>query len=62
MNLLNNQQYVAAITSFKHKMKFDSGNTQMDSDGKAIPGEFNINMGFRIIHTSIPGTSINYNL
>ena len=62
MNLLNNQQYVAAITSFKHKMKFDTGNTSIDSAGKAIPGEFNINIGFKIIHTSIPGTSINYNL
>lgn len=60
MNLANNEQYVAAITGFKHKFKFDSGNTRF-KDGKAIPGEFNINLGFKVIHTSIPGQFINYN-
>lgn len=56
MNLLNNEQHVAAIINFKHKMKFDSGNTFFTKEGKAVPGEFNINLGLKIIHTSIPGT------
>jgi hypothetical protein len=62
MNLLNNEQYVVAVTNFKHKMKFDAGNTSLDRDGKAIPGEFNINMAFTILHTYIPGEKTNYNI
>lgn len=62
MNLLNNQQYVAAITSFKHKMKFDVGNSRFMENGMAYPGEININIGFRIVHTSIPGQDINYQI
>lgn len=62
MNLLNNAQYVAAITSFKHKMKFDVNGSKFTKEGKAYPGEFNINLGLKIIHTSIPGQFINYNM
>jgi predicted nucleic acid-binding Zn-ribbon protein len=59
MNLLNNDEYVIAITNFKHKMKFDAADTSL-IDGKAIPGEFNINMSFTILHTDIPGNNLNY--
>ena len=59
MNLLNNDEYVVAVTNFKHKMKFDAADTSL-IDGKAIPGEFNINMAFTILHTDIPGSSLNY--
>lgn len=61
MNLLNNDEYVIAVTNFKHKMKFDAADTSLDSNGKAIPGEFNINMSFTILHTYIPGEKLNYN-
>jgi predicted nucleic acid-binding Zn-ribbon protein len=61
MNLLNNDEYVIAVTNFKHKMKFDAADTSLDSNGKAIPGEFNINMTFTILHTYIPGEKLNYN-
>jgi hypothetical protein len=59
MNLLNNDEYVVAVTNFKHKMKFDAADTSL-IDGKAIPGEFNINMSFTILHTDIPGNNLNY--
>jgi predicted nucleic acid-binding Zn-ribbon protein len=62
MNLLNNDEYVIAVTNFKHKMKFDAADTSLDRNGKVIPGEFNINMSFTILHTYVPGTKINYNL
>lgn len=55
MNLLNNEDYVVAVTNFKHKMKFDAADTSFNSKGKAIPGEFNINMSFTILHTYVPG-------
>lgn len=61
MNLLNNDEYVIAVTNFKHKMKFDAADTSLDSNGKAIPGEFNINMSFTILHTYVPGEKLNYN-
>jgi hypothetical protein len=65
MNLLNNDEYVVAITNFKHKMKFDAADTSLDENGKAIPGEFNINMSFTILHTYVPGKhpdgKLNYN-
>ena len=61
MNLLNNEDYVVAVTNFKHKMKFDAADTSFNSKGKAIPGEFNINMSFTILHTYVPGRKINYN-
>ncbi len=60
MNLLNNDEYVVAVTNFKHKMKFDAADTSLDRNGKAIPGEFNINMAFTILHTYIPGSNLNY--
>jgi len=59
MNLLNNDEYVVAVTNFKHKMKFDAADTSL-IDGKAIPGEFNINMAFTILHTYIPGSGSNH--
>jgi hypothetical protein len=59
MNLLNKQQFVAAITSFKHKMKFDAADTSF-SNGQAIPGEFSINISFKVLHTDIPGNRLNY--
>lgn len=59
MNLLNGQQFVAAITGFKHKMKFDAADTSF-SDGIAIPGEFNINITFKVLHNQTPGTILNY--
>jgi hypothetical protein len=62
MNLLNNDEYVIAITNFKHKMKFDAADTSLDRNGKAIPGEFNINMAFTILHTYVPGEKTNYNI
>jgi len=59
MNLLNEEDYVIAITNFKHKMKFDSADTSFSSkDGKVIPGEFNINMSFKVLHTYTPGTVV----
>lgn len=65
MNLLNDDEYVVAITNFKHKMKFDAADTSLDANGKAIPGEFNINMSFTILHTYVPGDhpdgKLNYN-
>ena len=65
MNLLNNDEYVVAITNFKHKMKFDAADTSLDANGKAIPGEFNINMPFTLLHTYVPGENpdekLNYN-
>lgn len=60
MNLLTKQQFVAAITSFKHKMKFDAADTSFSADGKVIPGEFSINIGFKVLHTDIPGNRLNY--
>lgn len=65
MNLLNNEEYIVAVTNFKHKMKFDTGNTLFDKNGKAIPGEFNINMAFTILHTYVPGEqrkNLNYDI
>jgi hypothetical protein len=62
MNLLNNEEYVIAITNFKHKFKFDAADTTLSKDGKAIPGEFNINMAFTVLHTYVPGTKQNYNV
>lgn len=61
MNLLNNQDYVIAINSFKHKMKFDAADTSFSSDGNAIPGEFNINMSFTVLHNYTPGEQFPYN-
>jgi hypothetical protein len=61
MNLLNSDQYVIAVTNFKHKMKFDAADTSLDLNGKAIPGEFNISMSFTILHTYVPGKQQNYN-
>lgn len=58
MNLLNKGQYVVAINSFKHTFKFDSGATSF-TNGKAIPGEFNLSIGMKILHTSIPGVNAN---
>jgi hypothetical protein len=60
MNLLNKQDFVAAITGFKHKMKFDTADTSFSRDGKAIPGEFNINISFKVLHNFTPGTKSNY--
>jgi hypothetical protein len=59
MNLLKQQQFVAAITAFKHKMKFDAADTSF-FDGQAIPGEFSINISFKVLHTDIPGGILNY--
>jgi hypothetical protein len=59
MNLLKQQQFVAAITGFKHKMKFDAADTSF-FDGQAIPGEFSINISFKVLHTDIPGGILNY--
>jgi hypothetical protein len=60
MNLLTQQQFVAAITSFKHKMKFDAADTSFSADGKVIPGEFSINISFKVLHKDIPGNILNY--
>lgn len=57
MNLLNEEDYVIAITNFKHKMKFDAADTTFSKDGKVIPGEFSINMSFKVLHTYPPGIS-----
>jgi hypothetical protein len=43
-------------------MKFDAADTTLSKDGKAIPGEFNINMAFTVLHTYVPGTKLNYNV
>lgn len=59
MNLLNNNDYVIAVTNFKHKMKFDAADTSL-VDGNVIPGEFSINLGFKVLHNNIPGTKLNY--
>lgn len=60
MNLLDNTQYVCAMTNFKHKFKFDAGGSSFNVDGDMIPGEFSLNIGFKVIHTYIPGTRSNY--
>lgn len=62
MNLLNNQNYIIAITGFKHKMKFDAADTSFSKDGNAIPGEFNINMSFTVLHNYTPGEIDPYRL
>lgn len=59
MNLLNKDQFVGAITNFKHKMKFDAADSSF-VNGKAIPGEFNISMTIKVLHTGIPGSGFNY--
>jgi len=59
MNLLKQQQFVAAITGFKHKMKFDAADTSFFG-GQAIPGEFSFNISFKVLHTDIPGGILNY--
>lgn len=59
MNLLRMEEHVIAITSFKHKMKFDAADTHF-LKGIAIPGEFNINLSFKVLHTHIPGEMLNY--
>jgi hypothetical protein len=54
MNLLNNSQYVIAVDNFKYKLKFDSSSTfrTKNTEGDyAVPGEFNISLTFKIIHT-----------
>lgn len=60
MNFLKTEEHVAAITNFKHKMKFDSADTSFSVNGVAIPGEFNINFSFKVLHTYIPGDRLNY--
>lgn len=60
MNLLSSNQFVAAITNFKHKMKFDAADSSFSANGLAIPGEFNISLTFKVLHTGIPGTNFNY--
>jgi hypothetical protein len=60
MKLLKQEEHVAAITNFKHKMKFDSADTRFSKNGNAIPGEFNINISFKVLHTYTPGTRLNY--
>lgn len=61
MSLLKNNDFVAAITSFKHKLKFDAADTSFSSDGTVIPGEFNISMSFKVLHTYVPGSSFKSN-
>jgi hypothetical protein len=61
MSLLKNDEFVAAITSFKHKLKFDAADTSLSSDGRVIPGEFNISMSFKVLHTYVPGSSFKLN-
>jgi len=61
MSLLKNDEFVAAITSFKHKLKFDAADTSFSSDGRVIPGEFNISMSFKVLHTYVPGSSFKLN-
>jgi len=62
MNLLTNQEFVAAVTNFKHKMKFDAADTSYSPSGIAIPGEFNISLSFKVLHNNLPGTFLNYNI
>lgn len=61
MNLLKNDEFVAAITNFKHKLKFDAADTSLSRDGKVISGEFNISMTFKVLHTHVPGSSLKLN-
>jgi len=61
MSLLKNDEFVAAITNFKHKLKFDAADTSLSTDGKVIPGEFNVNMTFKVLHTYVPGSSLKLN-
>lgn len=60
LNLLNNTQYVCAITSFKHKLFFDEGTMSITKDGQFIPGKFNIALSFKVMHNYLPGTIENY--
>lgn len=55
MNLLNNQQFICAITGFSHKFNFEAGGSFVDSEGNAVPGEIDISITMKILHTSIPG-------
>lgn len=59
MNLIKSEDHVAAITNFKHKLKFDSADTSF-INGIAIPGEFNVNITFKVLHTYVPGNKLNY--
>lgn len=62
LNLINNSQYVCAVTNFKHKLFFDEGSTNnlITADGQFIPGKFNISLGFKVMHNYLPGTKLNY--
>lgn len=59
MNLLSNDNYVIAITNFKHKFKFESGGTSLKGN-KVVPGEFNLSISFKILHTKNPSEIVNY--
>jgi hypothetical protein len=61
MNLLKNDEFVAAITNFKHKLKFDAADTSLSADSEVIPGEFNISMTFKVLHTYVPGERLKLN-
>jgi hypothetical protein len=61
MSLLKGDEFVAAITNFKHKLKFDAADTSLSVDGAVIPGEFNISMTFKVLHTYVPGSSFKLN-
>lgn len=62
LNLINNSQYVCAVTNFKHKLFFDEGatNNTITKNGQLIPGKFNISLGFKVVHNYLPGTQLNY--
>lgn len=60
MNLLQTGHFVAAITNFKHKMKFDTADTYFTAQGSAVPGEFSISVSFKVLHKYVPGTKNNY--
>lgn len=61
MNLLNDSNFIAAITNFKYDLDFQNGaSTYIDKDGKAYPGIYTVDLSFKILHTYLPGTKAVY--
>lgn len=61
MNLLNDSNFIAAVTNFKYDLDFENGSsTYVKNDGKAFPGIYTVDLSFKILHTYLPGTKLLY--
>ena len=57
MNLLNDTAFLAAINTFNYEMDFENGSyTSLSQNGVAIPGRISYTIGFKVLHTYVPGT------